>query len=60
MAIRKDKIIVVDLEATCWEGFDAPEGQENEIILSLRIAISAYSSDCLRLLNYLTTAYEML
>lgn len=32
MAIRKDKIIVVDLEATCWEGFDAPEGQENEII----------------------------
>lgn len=32
MAIRKDKIIVVDLEATCWEGFDAPEGQTNEII----------------------------
>lgn len=32
MAIRKDKIIVVDLEMTCWEGFDAPEGQENEII----------------------------
>lgn len=32
MTIRKDKIIVVDLEATCWEGFDAPEGQENEII----------------------------
>lgn len=32
MAIRKDKIVVVDLEATCWQGFDAPEGQENEII----------------------------
>jgi inhibitor of KinA sporulation pathway (predicted exonuclease) len=32
MAIRKDKILVMDLEATCWEGFDAPEGQENEII----------------------------
>jgi len=32
MGIRKDKIIVVDLEATCWEGFNAPPGQENEII----------------------------
>jgi len=32
MVIRKDKIIVVDLEATCWEGYDAPDGQENEII----------------------------
>lgn len=32
MAIRKDKIVVVDLEMTCWEGFDAPEGQQNEII----------------------------
>jgi inhibitor of KinA sporulation pathway (predicted exonuclease) len=32
MSIRKDKIVVVDLEATCWEGYDAPEGQENEII----------------------------
>lgn len=32
MAIRKDKIVVVDLEMTCWEGFDAPPGQENEII----------------------------
>ncbi|MGB1286293.1 MAG: exonuclease domain-containing protein [Aggregatilineales bacterium] len=32
MAIRKDKIIVVDIEATCWEGYDAPEGQENEVI----------------------------
>jgi len=32
LSIRKDKIIVVDLEATCWEGYDAPEGQENEII----------------------------
>ncbi|MEO1289377.1 MAG: 3'-5' exonuclease [Chloroflexota bacterium] len=32
MAIRKDKIIVADFEATCWEGFDAPEGQTNEIL----------------------------
>lgn len=32
MSIRKDKIVVIDLEATCWEGYDAPEGQENEII----------------------------
>jgi inhibitor of KinA sporulation pathway (predicted exonuclease) len=32
MSIRKDKIIVVDLEATCWQGFDAPDGQVNEII----------------------------
>jgi inhibitor of KinA sporulation pathway (predicted exonuclease) len=32
MAIRKDKIVVVDFEMTCWEGFDAPPGQENEII----------------------------
>jgi inhibitor of KinA sporulation pathway (predicted exonuclease) len=32
MAIRKDKIVVIDIEATCWEGFDAPEGQKNEII----------------------------
>jgi len=32
VAIRKDKIVVVDLEATCWEGYTAPPGQENEII----------------------------
>ena len=32
MAIRKDKIVVIDIEMTCWEGFDAPPGQENEII----------------------------
>jgi len=32
MAIRKDKIVVIDLEMTCWEGYDAPPGQENEII----------------------------
>lgn len=32
MAIRKDKIVVIDIEATCWEGYDAPEGQQNEII----------------------------
>ena len=32
MSIRKDQIIVVDLEASCWEGYDAPPGQQNEII----------------------------
>lgn len=32
MAIYKDKIIIMDLEATCWEGFKAPPGQTNEII----------------------------
>lgn len=32
MSIYKDNIIVVDLEATCWEGYDAPPDQENEII----------------------------
>jgi inhibitor of KinA sporulation pathway (predicted exonuclease) len=32
LTIRKDKIIIVDLESTCWEGYDAPPGQENEII----------------------------
>lgn len=32
MGIYKDKIIVADFEATCWPGFDAPEGQTNEII----------------------------
>jgi len=31
MAKRTDKIIVVDIEATCWEG-DPPPGQESEII----------------------------
>lgn len=32
MSIRKDKIIVVDIEATCWENYKAPAGQENEVI----------------------------
>jgi inhibitor of KinA sporulation pathway (predicted exonuclease) len=31
VAIRKDKIVVVDIEATCWDG-DPPPGQVNEII----------------------------
>ncbi len=31
MAIQRDKIIVVDIEATCWE-FEPPDGQINEII----------------------------
>jgi inhibitor of KinA sporulation pathway (predicted exonuclease) len=31
MARKLDQIIVVDLEATCWEG-DPPPGQENEVI----------------------------
>lgn len=32
MTIRKDKLLVVDLEATCWEGYNAPPGQTNEIL----------------------------
>jgi inhibitor of KinA sporulation pathway (predicted exonuclease) len=32
MSIYKDKIVIVDFEATCWPGYDAPPGQENEII----------------------------
>ena len=32
MSIRKDKLLVVDLEATCWEGYNAPAGQKNEIL----------------------------
>ncbi|MCS6835658.1 MAG: exonuclease domain-containing protein [Anaerolineae bacterium] len=32
MTIRKDQILVLDLEATCWEGYKAPVGQLNEII----------------------------
>lgn len=32
MAIYKDKVLIVDLESTCWEGYTAPPGQENEII----------------------------
>lgn len=31
MARKLDQIIVLDVEATCWEG-DPPAGQENEII----------------------------
>lgn len=31
MAKRLDKILVIDLEATCWEG-DPPPGQQSEII----------------------------
>ena len=33
MSIYKDKIVIIDIEATCWEGYrTAPEGQVNEII----------------------------
>jgi len=32
MAIRRDKIIVVDIEATCWDVDPPPDGQVNEII----------------------------
>jgi inhibitor of KinA sporulation pathway (predicted exonuclease) len=31
MAKRLDRILVIDVEATCWEGFPPP-GEENEII----------------------------
>ncbi len=29
---KRDKILVVDLEATCWEGNKTPPGEQNEII----------------------------
>ena len=32
MAIRRDKILVVDVEATCWDVKPPPNGQINEII----------------------------
>ncbi len=32
MAILRDKIIVVDIEATCWDVTPNPDGQLNEII----------------------------
>ena len=32
MAIRRNKIIVVDIEATCWDVDPPPDGQFNEII----------------------------
>lgn len=32
MAIQRDKIIVVDIEATCWNVEPPPDGQLNEII----------------------------
>lgn len=32
MAITKDKIVVVDIEATCWNVEPPPDGQLNEII----------------------------
>jgi inhibitor of KinA sporulation pathway (predicted exonuclease) len=32
LAIYKDTALVVDIEATCWDGYDAPDGQENEVI----------------------------
>lgn len=31
MTIQRDKIIVVDIEATCWQG-NPPPGEQNEII----------------------------
>lgn len=32
MAIQRDKIMVVDIEATCWDFTPPPDGQLNEII----------------------------
>ena len=32
MAIQRDKIMVVDIEATCWDFTPPPDGQINEII----------------------------
>lgn len=30
--INRDKIVIVDIEATCWEGHHAPPGEQSEII----------------------------
>jgi len=32
MARKLDHVIIIDIEATCWEGNSPPPGQENEII----------------------------
>lgn len=32
MTIRRDQIVIVDVEATCWENQPPPPGQRNEII----------------------------
>lgn len=32
MTIRRDHLVVVDVESTCWEGGRAPAGQQSEII----------------------------
>ena len=32
MAIYKDKIVVIDIEATCWQNHKIPDGEQNEII----------------------------
>jgi len=42
MAILRDKIIVVDIEATCWDKMPPPDGQINEII---EIGLCIYNVD---------------
>lgn len=42
MAIQRDKIIVVDIEATCWDVTPPPDGQLNEII---EIGLCIYNVD---------------
>ena len=32
MALRRDKIVVIDIEATCWDSDTPPDGQVDEII----------------------------
>lgn len=32
MSTRRDHLVVVDVESTCWEGGRAPSGQQSEII----------------------------
>jgi inhibitor of KinA sporulation pathway (predicted exonuclease) len=32
MGLRRDKVIIVDVESTCWENQRVPEGQRSEII----------------------------
>ncbi len=32
MTVRHDRVLIVDIEATCWENHKVPEGQHSEII----------------------------
>ena len=40
---KTDKSIIIDLEATCWQGA-VPQGQQNEIIEIMNILIENHNS----------------